>query len=106
VLKFTNSKLYLYNPSNPIMNNRYSFKLMFWSYTFCALPFLLLAGILSLLNITPVEFNGSPQYGIPGFAIAVIFIPFTGLILSCTNWLALNFGSFLYTAFLKAMKKK
>ncbi|AMR32539.1 hypothetical protein A0256_14460 [Mucilaginibacter sp. PAMC 26640] len=88
------------------MNNRYSFKQMFWAYTFCAMPFLILAGILSFFNVTPVEFNGTPRYGLQGFFIAVIFIPFTGLILTCTNWLALNFGNFLYSAFLNAIKKR
>jgi len=88
------------------MNNRYSFKLMFWAYTFCAMPFLILAGILSFFNVTPIVFNGNAQYGLQGFALAIIFIPFTGLILSCTNWLALNFGGFLFNAFLKAINKK
>ncbi|MDB5086753.1 MAG: hypothetical protein JWR09_747 [Mucilaginibacter sp.] len=88
------------------MNNRYSFKLMFWSYTFCAIPFLFFGGILSFFNVIPVEFNGSSRFGIQGFVIAVIFIPFFGLIFSCTNWLALNFGRFLYVTFLKAIKSK
>ncbi len=88
------------------MNNRYSFKLMFWAYTFCAMPFLILAGVLSFFNVTPIVFNGNGKYGLQGFILAIVFIPFTGLVFSCMNWLALNFGSFLFNAFLKAIRKK
>jgi hypothetical protein len=79
---------------------------MFWAYTFCVLPFLLLAGILSLLKIMPVTLNGIPRYGIEGFAISILSIPFTGLLFSVFNWLALNFGNFIYNGFMSFVKKK
>lgn len=87
------------------MEQYFSFKKMFWSYTFCAIPFALLAGILALFSIMPVYFNGAPNYGFKGFIIPIVFIPFIGLLFSVTNWLALNFGTVLYNAFLRLTKK-
>jgi len=81
-------------------------KKMFWSYTFCAIPFALLAGFLALFNVMPVYFNESPHYGFKGFIIPIIFIPFIGFVFSITNWLALNFGTLLFNALLKITKKK
>jgi hypothetical protein len=87
------------------MNNRYSFKRLFWSYTFCAIPFAILGSLLALFNIIPVEFNGSPRYGIQGFIILILYIPFFCLIFSSINWLALSFGGTLYDEFLKMLKR-
>jgi hypothetical protein len=88
------------------MENRYSFKRLFWSYTFCAIPFSILAAFLALFNVMPVEFNGTPRYGIQGFIIPILYTPFFGLIFGGFNWLALSFGGMLYDAFLKAIKRK
>ena len=84
----------------------YSFKKLFWSYTFCSIPFLLLAGLLALFKIAPVYFNEAPVYGLKGFIVSIVFIPFTGIILSSCNWLALNFGFMLYNSFQKMSKGK
>lgn len=88
------------------MNNYFSFKKMFWSYIFCAIPFALLASILALFGVIPVYFNEVPNYGLKGFVIPIVFIPFIGLLFSVTNWLALNFGAVLYNAFLRFIKRK
>jgi hypothetical protein len=88
------------------MKNRYSFKQLFWAYTFCFIPFSVFAAFLALFNITPVEFNGSPRYGIQGFIILILCIPFVGLMFGVINWMVLNFGGMLYDAFLKAFKRK
>ena len=89
------------------MDNKYfSFKRLFWAYTFCSIPFGLLAGILALFNVSAVYFNNEPVYGFKGLIITIVFIPFIGLVLCCTNWLALNFGSFLYASFLRIYKKQ
>ena len=81
----------------------FSFKKLFFAYTLFSVPFALLAGILSLLNVIPVYFNATAYYGIKGLIITIIFIPFVGIIFSITNWLALNFGVLLYR---KISKKK
>ena len=88
------------------MENKYSFKRLFWSYTFCVIPFAILGSILAAFNIVPVEFNGSPRYGIEGFIIPILYIPFFGLIFGFFNWLTLSFGGMLYDEFLKARTKR
>jgi hypothetical protein len=85
--------------------NYFSFKKLFWSYTFCAIPLALLSGLLALLHISPVYFNESPTYGVKGFIVPLLFIPFFGLLFGAVNWVVLNFGFFLYNAFQKAIKK-
>jgi hypothetical protein len=83
----------------------FSFKKLFWSYTFCSIPLFLLAGFLALFHVIPVSFNDAPVYGLKGLLISILFIPFFGLVFSAINWLVLNFGYFLYNAFLKALKR-
>jgi hypothetical protein len=85
--------------------NYFSLKKMFWAYTICSIPFALLTGILSLLNVIPVYFNEAPNYGFKGFILSIIFIPFIGLLFSVTNWLALNLGVLLYRAFYNKFKQ-
>ena len=84
----------------------FSFKKLFWSYTFCAIPLALLAGLLALFHLSPVYFNESPVYGFKGFIIPILFIPLFGLLLSAGNWVVLNFGYWVYNLFLKAFKKE
>jgi hypothetical protein len=87
-------------------NKPFTFKRMFWAYTFCITPFSLSAGILALFNLGAVNFNGTPRYGIEGFLIAIAFIPFVVLVFSVINWAALNFGNLLYNKFTLLMKRK
>jgi hypothetical protein len=86
--------------------NWFSFKRLFWSYTFCFIPFALLAGLLALFHVSPVYFNETPRYGIEGFAISLFLIPLFGITFGALNWIFLNFGYFLYENFLKLFKKE
>lgn len=88
------------------MNSTYfRFKKLFVAYTLGIAPFCLLSAILSLCNIVPVNFNNEPQYGIKGFILTLLFIPFIGLMLSVTNWLFLNLGIFIQNISLKILNK-
>lgn len=88
------------------MRNRYfSFKRLFWPYTFCVIPFALLFGFLALFHVIPFYFNELPFYGLKGLMVAVLTIPFCGIIFSVVNWVLLNFGEFLYRSFLNLFKK-
>ena len=87
------------------MDKMFSFKRLFWSYTFCVIPFAVLAGLLALFGVSPIYFNEKPFYGIGGFFIAVLLIPFSGIILSSVNWVFLNFGYFLYSKFSMVFKR-
>lgn len=79
----------------------FSFKKLFTAYLFAMIPFSLLAGILSLLNIFPIIFNGNPTYGIKGFLVALLLIPFVSLMFGCLNWAFLNLGVFFQRFFVK-----
>ncbi len=83
----------------------FSFKRLFWSYSFCFIPLALLAGLLALFHVSPVYFNDLPTYGFKGFIISILFIPFFSLLFSAANWVILNIGYFLYNAFLRLLKK-
>jgi hypothetical protein len=84
----------------------FTFKKLFWAYTFAIIPFALLGGILSLFKILPVSFNGKDEYGWFGFIISVAGIPFFSTIMSCCNWIILNWGNLLYNEFLTWKNKK
>jgi len=84
----------------------FTFKKLFWSYTFCMVPFALLSAFLALFNVVPVVFNGRDTFGVVGFIVPIAFIPFFGLLFSGFNWLALNFGHWLYISFCKMLKIK
>jgi len=87
------------------MEKGYSFKKLFWSYTFCAIPLALLAGLLALFHVSPVYFNETPTYGFKGFIVSILFAPLFSLLISAANWVVLNCGYFLYNAFGKIMKR-
>jgi len=87
-------------------NKSFQFKKMFWAYVFGFTPFLLLCGILALFNVKAITFNGTPRYGIEGLVIAILFIPFFGLIFSVINWLILNLGNILYNKFVGLINKR
>jgi len=88
------------------MDTKYfSLKKMFWAYTICSIPFALLVGILALFNVIPVYFNETAYYGFKGLIISIVFVPFIGMLFGVTNWLALNFGVFIYRSFSKRVKE-
>jgi hypothetical protein len=88
------------------MDNNYSFRHLFILYTFFIIPFAILGGILSLFDFDIIWFNDRPYHGTIGFIISILYIPFFGLVFSCSNWLALNGGRTFYGAFLKLKKRK
>lgn len=79
----------------------FSFKKLFWSYTFCGIPFSLLQAFLALFHVAPSYINQTAMYGLTGFVVPILFIPVFSVLLSGINWLVLNFGAFLHEAFLK-----
>ena len=52
------------------------FKLFFWRFFFGCLPIVLLSSFLALLEIRPFIFNEQPIYGIKGFMLNLVFMPF------------------------------
>jgi hypothetical protein len=86
------------------MNGYFSYKRLIVCYIFCITPFALLQGFLSLFHIMPMYFNGQGFYGLMGFLISLLCVPFFGVIMASLNWLALNFGQFLYNCILRLSK--
>jgi hypothetical protein len=85
---------------------RFSFKILFFSYTLTFLVLSLLMGLLALLHISPVYFNEAPVYGMKGFIIPILFTPLFSSFFSLLNWIILNFGYTLYNSILRVSKKK
>ena len=81
----------------------FPFKKIFFATLFYVAPFSLLEAFLALFNVVPVNFNNKDVYGIEGFFIAIIFMPFIAIMLSGFTWFFLNFGFWLYTLFCRLL---
>lgn len=77
------------------------FKLLFINFLFAYTPFALLLGFLSLFDLVPINFNDEQVYGIKGFLVIVLFIPFVVFILSFFTWLYFVIGNFFLNLFKK-----
>ena len=78
------------------------FKLLLWGYTAAYIPFGIIGGLLVVLEVVPVNFNGEPYIGFMGLFISILYFFFGVIILTVTNWLALAFGLFI----IKYIRKK
>ncbi|EZH73167.1 hypothetical protein ATO12_19365 [Aquimarina atlantica] len=75
------------------------FGLLFMNFLFGYAPLALLLGILSLLDIVPVNFNGEATYGIKGFIIMILFIPFVAFLFAFFMWVYFLIGNFFMKLF-------
>ena len=71
------------------------FGLLFWNLLFAYSPLALLIGVLSLFEITPVNFNDQELYGIKGLVVSLLFIPFVAGILAGLIWLYYSIGNWI-----------
>lgn len=76
----------------------FPFKKLFLAYSFAFVPFGVVLAFLSLLRITPVHFYERHYYGMQGFFMAFLLIPFFGVVMGGVNWVFLNFGDYLYSS--------
>lgn len=74
---------------------------IFWNIFFAYLVIFLVLGILALLEIRPIEFNGEPTYGFVGFISAILITPLIALPTSFTVWILMVFGNFIMRLFVK-----
>lgn len=84
-----------------ILSKRKLFRLLFIGYTFAFLPLGLLASILSVAGIVPVNINNKEVYGILGGLVALIYIPLVGILMSGLNWILLVIGMWIYNSIVK-----
>ncbi len=75
------------------------FGFLFWNFLFGYLPFGLLVAILSLLGNVAFMLNDKPVFGLIGFIMYIILIPFIALILSSVCWVYLSIGNFILKQF-------
>jgi hypothetical protein len=71
------------------------FKLFFWRFFFGYLPIGLFVSSLALFNISPIEFNEEPIYGIKGFFLGLLYIPLSVFAISTIVWLIFILGDFI-----------
>jgi hypothetical protein len=83
----------------------YSLKKLLLAYTFAYAPFSLIAAILSLAGLLPVNFNGQHYYGISGFIITILTIPFVAIVFGVINRIYLNLGVFVGKKVIGLFKK-
>ncbi len=83
----------------------FTFKKIFWSYTFFIIPFSILEGFLALFHVAPIQFNDKPTYGWTAFVVCIVFTPLWAVLFSGLTWVALNAGQWLHQSFLKLIKK-
>jgi len=77
------------------------FGLLFWNIFSIYLLIFILVGILALLGIKPIEFNGEPTYGIWGLVTAILFAPLMSLVTAFATWILLIVGNFFLKLFAK-----
>lgn len=82
----------------------HSLKKFFLGFSLGFLPVAILIGLLSLLEIVPVNFNGKPYYGILGLIISVCMFAFISIVFSLMCFLILNTGIVIYNNLLLGKK--
>lgn len=78
------------------------FGLLYWNILSIYIVGFIIAGLLSLFGIQPIEFNGEPKYGILGLVVALIMSPFMTLVTAFATWLLLIVGNFILKIFVKS----
>jgi hypothetical protein len=68
------------------------FNILLVGFFGCSLVVFLFQGFLSLLKIYPTNFNEKEYYGMAGFAISIISIPLTTIIVTVACWFFLLIG--------------
>ena len=78
------------------------FGLLYWNiFSVYAVIFICL-GLLALLEVKAVEFNGEPTYGILGLVVSLIMAPLMALVTTFATWLLLIVGNFILRLFVKS----
>lgn len=83
----------------------YSFKKLFLCCLFFIIPLSLLGAFLTLFEIAPINFNGSPTTGIKGFIVCIAIIPFWALMFGFWIWVVINLGDWFYSLIFKEQAK-
>lgn len=77
--------------------DQYSFKNLLLCYLCCLVPVGLIVGILSLLKVIPVSFNGLDYFGLAGLGISLGIAFFCSIVFAVINFIFLNVGRLVCT---------
>ena len=89
------------NLENYLEKPKKFFQFLFWNFFFGYLPFGLLISFLSLMGKVAFTLNEKGEYGITGFLMYLLTIPFVALILTLVNWLYLTIGNYILNIIFK-----
>ena len=73
----------------------FSFKKLLSSFFWSFVPFYLIIGILSLLNVVTANLNGKQYYGVIGFVVILFMLILCSFIFSVVCFILLNLGTFI-----------
>lgn len=77
----------------------FKFKKLFTGFG-CSLGMIgVVVGILSLVELVPVNINGKPYYGMKGLCGGVLFGGMATVSMTCFSYIFLNIGVFVFNLF-------
>ena len=81
------------------------FGLIFWNTLALYSVVFIILGILALLGIKPVEFNGEPTYGIVGLLLSLVMAPFVSFFTAFSVWILVIVGNFFLRIIIKMIER-
>lgn len=77
------------------------FGLLYWNIFGVYFFIFFIIGLLSLMGVRPIEFNGQDTYGFLGLVVALVMGPFMALVTTFATWIILIVGNFVLKVFVK-----
>lgn len=77
------------------------FEKIFWNMFFCLAPLVLLGSLFVLFGTVPFTFNEEPYYGIVGFLMTLVLIPWVSLCFAIVFWMYYSIGNYFLRLFIK-----
>lgn len=74
---------------------------LFWNMFFCVSIFTIPISLMVLIGWIPFSFNDEPYYGISGFLMSLILIPFVPLCFAISIWIYYSIGNYFLRLFNK-----
>ncbi len=74
---------------------------LFWNMFFCLAPFISLGSLLVLFGVVPFNFNDEPYYGVVGFLMTLVLIPWISLCFAILLWIYFSIGNYFLRLFNK-----
>ncbi|MEO9872144.1 hypothetical protein [Ekhidna sp.] len=72
---------------------------LFWNMLFCIAPFVLFGSFFVLFGAVPFTFNDKQYYGILGFSMTLVLIPWIALCFAIVFWIYYSVGNYFLRLF-------